>query len=164
MNKTYNIVVGVVGFLMGTGTMLYCYGRIFLTVLKQKRLIAATQVTSGTNQSMATGGSKDSVLEAIRSAKKIFIITMMYFVAYTPAVVATVAANLDYSDPIFSVCVWLNVSNSFFNSLAYILLNRSMRRALVEMFWRLSANYVFSRDSHGGSDSSGQPTMVSDRP
>ncbi len=130
--------------LTATVIIICCYSRIFLAVLQQKRQIAAIQVTNGNTRShhvnLEVAADQGSVLEAMRSAKKIFIITLVYFVAYFPSLVATVTIGKTdisfYASLTYFYLLWLQVSNGFFNSLVYIMLNTSMKQALVDMFKR----------------------------
>lgn len=135
-NHIFNVASVASVYTSCTGIILFCYGRIFLAVLRQKRQLQVTNANCGNFAAATT--SQSVVLNAIRSAKKIFIIILLYFVLYLPLLTTSVV-DLSwqfYAGLTYFYFLWLQVCNSFCNSVVYIALNSHMREALTEIFRR----------------------------
>ncbi len=112
-------------------TIFFSYGKICLVILKQKRAVTVVGVQVNGN------ANSQSVLSAIKSARKIFVIIIVYCLVYTPA---SVSSSLGYiSDPATQnewycfFAQWLLLSNCFINNVLYIAMYSETRAAVRKM-------------------------------
>ena len=112
--------------------MVYATARIFCVVVRTHYQIAA-QVRSIGGQVDAGGNTSSLTLRSVRSGRNVLIVCLGVLVLSVPI---TILILLGYTGgPIHSVsetfifaAVWLAMSNSFVNSLLYLILFRSVRK------------------------------------
>jgi len=125
---TVGFVLGVVPLI----AMMYATARIFCVVVRTHHQMAA-QVSSIGGQ-VGTGGHSSSLtLQSVRSGRNVLLVCLGVLVLSVPIITLVL---LGYTGgPIHSVsetfvfaAVWLAMSNSFVNSLLYLILFRSVRK------------------------------------
>ena len=131
----------VVGGALPVSIIVYGTTRIFIVVVRTHRQIAALE-RSITGDSNPTGNIRFVTVQALRSSKNVIIICAVSLALNTPALAFSVLRIVSGTpgNGLFSfVSMWMFETNTFVNSLLYLLLYRSVRdktlhlvRALLE--------------------------------
>ena len=131
------IICGVaIGLLVPQAVIAYSTVKIFIVILRTRRQIAT--LTSSTHGRIATLTNIPTLtIKSTRSARNVLIICMAYFILTIPAAVYTTALILRKESllPAFLhfFSTWLLFSNTFVNSLIYLVLYRCVRQKAVEI-------------------------------
>lgn len=130
-SQAYNLAVGFLVAFPASITIFLSYGKIFLVILKHKRTIVDV------NQCECEQPTSLAVISTIRSAKRMVIIIGLYFVVYAPAFLALssgIISNPDTRDEWYCfVSMWLMLSNTCINSIAYVTMYSETRAAARKM-------------------------------
>ena len=131
------ILVVIVAFLCPVSGLVYSTTRIFRAILRTHRQITA-QVAS-------IGGENDNVapiesltMKSIRSGRNVLIVCLALVVLTAPYISLAIMALLGARDGLPSWysfgATWMFVSNTFINSLIYLVVFRCVRDNTFEMF------------------------------
>ena len=106
----------VVKVIFPTVVMVVSYAIIFTEALQQRRRVASEAVTAG-----------NVFVQTFKSAKKLFIICLVYLVTYLPFVAAF---SFNRHAPFATVIArWLFMSGAFVDNLLYIVLHKNVKKA-----------------------------------
>ena len=131
------LVVVIFAILCPVSGLVYSTTRIFRAILRTHRQITA--------QVVSIGGENDNVapvesltMKSIRSGRNVLIVCLALVVLTIPYFVLSIASLLGASDGLpawyhFGAS-WMCVSNTFINSLIYLVVFRSVRDKTVDIF------------------------------
>ena len=126
-----------VGVVMPLSGIVFATTRIFVTILRTHRQIAAQNNSIGGHADFVTN-IPSLTTKAIRSGRNVLIICLAYLVLTIPAAVYVVAIIMGKEHEVPSLfkfaAVWIVFCNSFVNSLLYLLLFRFVRTKAMELF------------------------------
>ena len=129
LSTTFTILV----YIPATSVISVSYWKIFRIVLKHKRRIADISVLLDGS----SNGQYQRVVSAIKSAKKMMVITGVYYSVFTP--LAILLASGDIKNPesqerwyVF-VILWNSLGNSWYNCMLYLLLHKKNRTAVKQV-------------------------------
>ena len=131
------LVFIILAILCPVAGLVYSTTRIFRAILRAHRQIRA--------QVVSIGGENDNVapvesltMKSIRSGRNVLIVCLALVVLTIPYFVTTIMTLLGARDGLPSWykfgASWMCVSNTFINSLIYLVVFRSVRDKTVEMF------------------------------
>ena len=131
------LVVVIIAIMCPVSGLVYSTTRIFRTILRTHRQITA--------QVVSIGGENDNVapiesltMKSIRSGRNVLIVCLALVVLTIPYFILAIMTLLGASDGVpawyMFGATWMCVSNTFINSLIYLVVFRSVRDKTVEMF------------------------------
>ena len=114
------------------------YSVIFKMILKHNRQISTVNQPSE-NPNMAR-----DFLKSVRNAKNMFIITLVYFSAYAPFILAY---GLGADNTVRQQCLWIMLLHTMTSSMLYMVLHKEVRDAVKKefcIFWnrRFGGNVI----------------------
>lgn len=124
LNPSVTLTVLSIFYFLPAIIFVFCYGSIYRTATKRKVLAVSPDDKHGR-----------LVNANIRTSKYLAAITCGFFIAVSPWTLCTliiVAANIKLQEDVDYFVTWLALSNSFWNSLIYGLMNRKFRRAAMK--------------------------------
>ena len=120
----------LIQFLLTSMTVVISYGIIFGTIVKHRRQISTVSQTSDNTGDSAADIARD-FLRSVRGAKNMFIITIVYFIAYAPIIIGIVMkASIRASQQ----CMWIILLHTMTSSLLYMVLHKEVRDAVKKEF------------------------------
>jgi len=136
----HNLRIGYLAvFLMGVALpvsiLVYCTLRIFVVVMRTHRQIFALENTVAVGDN-SIGNTSFVTIQAIRSSRNVLVICVVSLILDTPLIVFAVLDTLTgtHIPHVFSfVSAWLFQSNTFMNSLLYLVLFKRVRKKVVHM-------------------------------
>ena len=130
-------VVAMIALLVPVVGLVYSTTRIFRAILRAHRQITA-QANSIGGETEDVASTPSSTLKSIRSGRNVLIVCLALVVLTIPYVIFIVVRILrqEYVFPswVIFVITWIMVSNTFINSLIYLVVFRSVRAKTAEMF------------------------------
>ena len=137
--KAYYMAYLLVGVALPVSLILYGTVRMFIVVVRTRRRISALEhsVAGGNN---STGNAGFVTAQAIRSSKNVIIICIVSLLFNLIPFIYGVIGNIS-STPLAYVFtfvnLWLYESNTFVNSLLYLVLFKSVRHKVVDMLYAI---------------------------
>ena len=136
-NVSLMFVVLILGILCPVAGLVYSTIRIFRAILRAHRQITAQVVSIG-GEINYVAPIESMTMKSIRSGRNVLIVCLALVVLTIPYFVTTIMTLVESSDGLpswfrFGV-TWMCVSNTFINSLIYLVVFRSVRDKTVEMF------------------------------
>ena len=125
----------VVGVVLPVCIIVYGTTRIFIVVVRTHRQIAALE-HSITGESNPVGNIRFVTVQALRSSKNVIIICAVSLALNTPSLafsILRVVSGTPGSGLFSFVSMWMFETNTFVNSLLYLLLYRSVRGKTLHM-------------------------------
>ena len=131
------LILGVtIGLLIPQIVIAYSTVKIWNAILQTHRQIAALSSSIGGRIGVYRN-TPTMTLKSIHSGRNVLIICLMYFILTIPAGVYAIAVMLRTEDslPTFFhfLSIWLLFSNTFINSLFYVVLFKCIRRKTIEI-------------------------------
>ena len=136
----------VICIVLPVSIIVYGTMRIFIVVVRTHRQISALEQSVALENS-SIGNNGFVTVQAIRSSKNVIVICVVSLALNAPVLAFFVLRNVtDISIPeMFSfVSIWVFESNTFINSLLYLLLYRSVRQKAMHMLRAMLA-YIRAR-------------------
>ena len=133
--KVGYLVHFVIGVALPVSTLVYGTVRIFVVVMRTHRQILALENTVAVGDN-CIGNTNFVTFHAIRSSRNVVVICVVSVLLDTPLLVFAVLDTLTgtHIPHVFSfVTAWLFQSNTFMNSLLYLVLFKCVRKKLVHM-------------------------------
>ena len=130
--------INLIQFLLAFLSIVISYSIIFKTILKHNR-----QISTVNQPSENTNIARD-FLRSVRGAKNMFIVTLVYFIAYAPFITAFI---LGADNTIRQQCVWIMLLHTMTSSLLFIVLHTDVRDAVKKDF-RKCWNRMFGRNAN----------------
>ena len=133
---TFHVAHFVIAVVIPVSLILYGTVRIIIVVMRTHRQISALEQSFAVGNN-STGKTGFVTVQAIRSSRNVIIICAVSLVLNTPVFAFIVLRYLTaYPIPdVFSfLSMWVFESNTFMNSLLYLLLFKSVRRKVFHMF------------------------------
>ena len=131
------LIVVIIGILCPVSGLVLSTTRIFRAILRTHRQITA--------QVVSIGGENDNVapvesltVKSIRSGRNVLIVCLALVVLTIPYFIQAIVTLLGARDSLPSWyrfgATWMFVSNTFINSFIYLVVFRSVRDKIIEMF------------------------------
>ena len=137
----YLLLSQVIGGFLPMALMMYANVRMFIVVVRAKHAVAAEIIPSvaGTNSSVLHQHTLSmSLFRSVRSSRNIIIICSVFVGIITLEVIVILTVSLHQTQQQPSAAeiatMWLFFNNSSINSLLYIVLHRSVRSAVMNLF------------------------------
>ena len=131
------LVVVIIAILCPVSGLVYSTARIFRAILRAHRQITAQVVSIG-GEINYVAPIESLTMKSIRSGRNVLIVCLALIVLTIPYFILAIMALLESSDGLplwYSFgATWMCVSNTFINSLIYLVVFRSVRDKTVEMF------------------------------
>ena len=129
-------LIHMLQFVSALLSIVISYGIIFGTILKHRRQISTV------NQPTENANMARDFLKSVRSAKNMFIITLVYFLAYAPTLIGYgLGAGMETSLQF----IWIMMLHTMTSSLLYMSLHTEVRDAVKKKF-RKWWNRMFGRN------------------
>ena len=136
-NVAVMFVVAMIVLVFHVVGLVYSTTRIFRAILRTHRQITA-QANSIGGETDNVAGAPSSTLKSIRSGRNVLIVCLALVVLTIPYVIFILVRLLrrNYAFPswVIFIITWIMVSNTFINSLIYLVVFRSVRAKTAEMF------------------------------
>ena len=135
----------LIGAVLPVSVIIYGTVRIFVVVVRTHRQITALE-QSVTVDNSSIGNTGFVTVQAIRSSKNIIIICVISLLLNIPLLTFTVLRNVTdrpIPDAFAFTSIWVFESNTFVNSLLYLLLFKSVRQKVAYMLYAI---LVFIRE------------------
>ena len=135
-NLPLQMVHFLVGVVLPVSVILYGTLRIFIVVVRTHRHISTQEQSIGLGRN-PTGNLGFVTLQAIRSSTHVILICVMSLVLSTPLFVFIIIryiTDFPISDMFSFASLWIFQSNTFVNSLLYLVLFKSVRQKVMHMF------------------------------
>ena len=107
------------------------YSIIFKTILKHRRQISTVNQPAENTGDSAANIARD-FLRSVRSAKNMFIVTLVYFIAYAPVIIAYGMGADNKTD---QQCLWIMLLHTMTSSMLYMVLHTEVRDAGPDLPW-----------------------------
>ena len=136
----YLFVSQVIGGFLPITLMVYANVRMFIVVVRTKRQVAAEsfEIVAGSNGCVLQQHTLSmSLVRSVRSSRNIIIICSVFVSIMTLELMVAFTVPLQERQEQSSAqvaIVWLVFNNSLINSLLYIVLHRSVRSAIMNLF------------------------------
>ena len=137
--KAYYMAYLLVGVALPVSLIIYSNVRIFIVVVRTHRQISALEqsVAVGDN---STGNTGFITAQAIRSSKNVIVICIVSLLLNSTPLAFGVLDNMTSTplpDVFNFVNLWIFESNTFVNSLLYLVLFKSVRQKVVHMLYAI---------------------------
>ena len=145
-NVAVMFVVAMIVLVVPVVGLVYSTTRIFRAILRAHRQISAqaNSIGGGTEN---VAGMPSSTLKSIRSGRNVLIVCLALVVLTIPYVIFILVRILrqDYAFPswVIFILTWIMISNTFINSLIYLVVFRSVRAKTAEMFRAVCESCTF---------------------
>ena len=129
------LAIFVMGVALPVSLLVYGTLRIFIVVMRPHRQILALENSVAVGEN-SIGNTSFVTFQAMRSSRNVFVICVVSLILDTPVIVYAVLDTLTgtHIPHMFSfVTAWLFQSNTFMNSLLYLVLFKCVRRKVVHM-------------------------------
>ena len=145
-NLPLHMVHILVGVVLPGSIILYGTLRICIEVVRTHRQLSTQEQSIGLGRN-STGNHGFVMLQAIRSSTNVIIICVLSLVLSTPVFVFVIIryiTDFPISDIFIFASLWIFQSNTFVNSLLYLVLFKSVRQKVMHMFQGIHG-YIRSR-------------------
>ena len=144
-NSAYMFAVEAMCALLPMIVMIYANVRMFLVVVRVTRQVSAAGVSAVGNHVVAGSNAigpfqqspASAMTRSVRSSRNIIIICFAYVSMVMSILVVlsthSITQKMKTSDVEFAI-VWVFFANTFINSFLYIVLHRSLRKAVKNLF------------------------------
>ena len=139
----YAVVLQVAGGIVPLAVMVFANCSIFVVIVRVLNRVAAQGTHISENNTTVLGQHTlvTSMRQRVRASRNIIIICSVYILLVTVGITVTNTTSIHDEETLRRsqfVVLWLFFSNTFVNSLLYIVLHRSVRAAVKDMLrWRL---------------------------
>ena len=131
--KIGHLAVFLMGVALPVSLLVYGTLRIFIVVMRTHRQILALENSVAVGEN-SIGNTGFVTFHAIRSSSNVFIICVVSLILDTPIIVFALLDIVTGIPDVFSfVSVWLFQTNTFMNSLLYLVLFKCVRKKVVHM-------------------------------